>query len=114
MTDNKNEKYFVNKLSCSRKKNPNSDIHYCNNFSIVDITYNGEITVLIDERESYKQIVLKAINTGFRTFSPSARIICKRNIEKFLEFYIENYDNAFSRNLKSITNIEIVQSEEEF
>ena len=77
-------------------------------------SHNQSSTKLVVERESYERIAKLAIDKGFRTFSPSARMIYKRDIEKFLEFYKENYDNEFARDFKCITNIEIIQSEEEF
>jgi len=68
----------------------------------------------IANRDSYIQIAREAIDKGFTTFSPSARMKYKRNVEKFLDFYRNNYNNAFARNFEYISNIQIVKSKVEF
>ncbi len=96
-----------NKTSCSSGQrrvchNMNDSERIFDPFNL----HNQSSTKLVDERESYESIAKLAIDKGFRTFSPSARMIYKRDIEKFLEFYKENYDNEFARDFKCITNIE--------
>jgi len=65
------------------------------------------------ERESYMKIAQEAFDKGFITFSSFARNIYKKNIEDFLEFYKENYDNAFTKKIEIINDIHIINSKEE-
>jgi len=69
---------------------------------------------MIANRESYERIAQKAVDKGFITFSVSAREIYIKKVKNFLENYKWNYDNAFARNFETITDIQIIHTQEEF
>ncbi len=64
--------------------------------------------------KSYTSTAKSAIKKGFTTFSITARHIYEKNIIKFLNSYIVNYDNDFAKRFKNINEVHIIESIEDF
>ncbi len=64
--------------------------------------------------KGYRDTAREAINDSFTNFSTTARSSYQRNVTRFLNFYIKNYGNAFSKEFKNIVSLHTIKSKNDF
>lgn len=64
--------------------------------------------------KGYRDTARNAINDGFANFSTTARSSYQRNVTRFLNYYIKNYSNAFSKEFKNIISLHTIKSKKDF